>query len=315
MNADPRFTGLSSSFWAHVRWITEAVGYTARGSGVVRDVSITEMFGALSRLGRSVTALGTSSDPSDMALKLEEYFQFRAHVLNTHVRSDLMTASEAKCAFEEVKESVGAIPTGVEFRSKSTGAIHAVEYLVGDSRVRVPFNKQSGEKRQEAFLTGIVNLLVAAKLNGMQCDYDPHKIPTVFKDGELCYTFSRRYDGSFPDTQNPIAMWEIKEYYYTTTFGSKISDAVYITSLDGYEREELQRLTGVRIAHLVMVDAFDTWWLKGKSYLCRMVDILHMGHVDHLLFGKAVIRELPPIVDGWVSAYRQRSLGPKRTVI
>lgn len=36
-------------------------------------------------------------------------------------------------------------------------------------------------------------------------------------------------------------------YYYTTTFGSKISDAVYIASLDGYERDEIFNNTARRI--------------------------------------------------------------------
>lgn len=185
----------------------------------------------------------------------------------------------------------------------SKGEESAVEYHVGDSIVRVPLNKQKDEKKRESYLTGIVNLIVAERLNGLPCDYDPRKMTSVDHDGKLYQTFSRRYDGSFPSTRNPIAMWEIKEYYYTTTFGSKISDAVYITSLDGYEREELERGSGIKIHHLVMVDAFETWWGKGRSYLCRMVDILNMGHVDDILFGKEVIRELPQIADDWANHY------------
>jgi hypothetical protein len=104
-------------------------------------------------------------------------------------------------------------------------------------------------------------------------------------------------------------MWEIKEYYFTTTFGSKISDAVYITSLDGYERLDLERETGIKIHHLVMVDAYDTWWGKGRSYLCRMIDILHMGHVNEILFGREIIRELPSIVEGWVQEFESRYSG------
>ncbi|MGH9565995.1 MAG: DUF7687 domain-containing protein [Candidatus Angelobacter sp.] len=26
-----------------------------------------------------------------------------------------------------------------------------------------------------------------------------------------------------------------------------------------------------------MVDSAFTWWVKGRSYLCRIVDMLHMG--------------------------------------
>ena len=33
-----------------------------------------------------------------------------------------------------------------------------------------------------------------------------------------------------------MALWEIKEYYYTTTFGSRVADGVYETLLDGLEQ-------------------------------------------------------------------------------
>lgn len=310
MKADIRFTGQSISFWAYIRSISESLGYSVRGSSTVRDPSIPEMFTALEKLGQPTDTLGIPGKPSALALKLKEYFTLRADLLNGQVESDLMTADEAREAFEEVKERVGAKPTGVPILSKSTGNESAVEYAVGDSIVRVPLNKQKGDKKWEAYLTGIINLLVAERLSGLPCDYDPRKIPTVDSEGRLFQTFSRRFDGSFPSTHNPIAMWEIKEYYYTTTFGSKISDAVYITSLDGYEREDLERGAGIEIRHLVMVDAYLTWWGMGKSYLCRMIDILHMGHVHDLLFGREVIRELPALVDEWVSAYHQLQESP-----
>lgn len=158
----------------------------------------------------------------------------------------------------------------------------------------------------------MVNLLVAHGLDGRPCDYDPQKIPVVDHDGALYAALSRRMDGSYPSTTNPLAMWEIKEYYYTTTFGSKISDAVYITSLDGYERIELERATGINIEHFVVVDAYDTWWGKGKSYLCRMIDLLNMGHVDEVLFGREVRSRLPEMVAEWIKNSEQeqgRDLG------
>ena len=47
-------------------------------------------------------------------------------------------------------------------------------------------------------------------------------------------------DGGFPSITNPLAIWEVKEYYYTTTFGSRVADGVYETLLDGMEIEELE---------------------------------------------------------------------------
>ncbi len=302
MKSDPRFAGQSTSFWAYVRSISECFGYSLRG--IVCSPTISEMFAALDKLDQPTEKLGSLHQPSVFALLLQDYFIYRAGVLNDHVLSDLMNADEARVAFEEVKKSVGAKPSG-KLILNTKGNESAVEYIVGDSIVRVPMNKQKDEKRWESYLTGIVNLLVAERLSGLPCEYDPRRIPTVDHNGTLFQTFSRRYDGSFPSTRNPIAMWEVKEYYYTTTFGSKISDAVYITSLDGYERQDLKRGTGITIQHLVMMDAYKTLWVDGKPFLCRMIDILNIGHVDEILFGREVIRELPDIVDRWVETYKQ----------
>jgi hypothetical protein len=49
-----------------------------------------------------------------------------------------------------------------------------------------------------------------------------------------------------------------------------------------------------------MIDAHDTWWNQGKSYLCRVIDMLHMGYIDEVLFGNEVIERLPSLVAEWV---------------
>jgi hypothetical protein len=106
---------------------------------------------------------------------------------------------------------------------------------------------------------------------------------------------------------NPVAIWEIKEYYFTTTFGSRIADGVYETQLDGMELEELEASEGVTVQHLLIVDSHYTWWGGGKSYLCRIVDMLHMGHVDEVLFGYEAVERLPWIVKDWVAEYHART--------
>ncbi len=146
-------------------------------------------------------------------------------------------------------------------------------------------NKQKGDKKAPAYFTAIINMLIEAHVDGMPCDYNPQKLTTLTRDGVPLRTLARRVDGTFTSTVNPIAVWEIKEYYYTTTFGSRIADGVYETLLDGLEPEELREHENVDVKHYLMVDAYDTWWNQGKSYLCRIVDMLHMGYVDEVLFG------------------------------
>ncbi|MFZ5911680.1 MAG: DUF7687 domain-containing protein [Chloroflexota bacterium] len=36
-----------------------------------------------------------------------------------------------------------------------------------------------------------------------------------------------------------------------------------------------------------------------KSYLCRIIDMLHMGYLDEVLFDREVIERLPDLVTEW----------------
>jgi hypothetical protein len=166
-------------------------------------------------------------------------------------------------------------------------------------------NKQKGKKRTPAYLTGIINMLIEACAHGLPCDYDPHKLTVITRDGSPLRTLARRVDGAFPSAVNPIAIWEVKEYYYTTTFGSRVADGVYESLLDGMELEELRRIGRIHVRHYLMVDGKYTWWHCGKSYLCRLVDMLHMGYVDEILFGKEVLEGVPRLVKEWVAVARQ----------
>jgi len=167
-------------------------------------------------------------------------------------------------------------------------------------------NKQKGNKKAEAFLTGIINMLIEKNAGGETCDYDPRELTTITRDGAPLRTLARRVDGAFPSAINPVAVWEIKEYYYTTTFGSRVADGVYESLLDGMELEELREHEHIDVRHYLMVDAHFTWWICGKAYLCRLVDMLHMGYVDEVLFGEEVVDELPRIVSDWVRLAQRR---------
>lgn len=167
-------------------------------------------------------------------------------------------------------------------------------------------NKQKGSKKAEAYFTCIINMLIEANAKGFDCDYDPRQLTTFTYDGAPLRTLARRVDGAFPKAVNPVALWEIKEYYYTTTFGSRVADGVYETLMDGMELEELRHEENVDVKHYLMVDAHYTWWDCGKSYLCRIVDMLHMGYVDEVLFGREVIDEIPRIVREWVKLAKAR---------
>lgn len=123
-------------------------------------------------------------------------------------------------------------------------------------------NKQKGDKCHVAYLTSIVNILTECALrnaglfNGKKCfDDDPSNSLYVIDDDEyILGVASRRMDGAYPNLNNPKIVWKIKEYYGTTSFGSRGADGVYETQLDGYELEKFREITGRRIHHVLIVD-------------------------------------------------------------
>jgi len=271
MKPNDDFLHLSDQFWATVKFLGQQIGYTDRKSKEIKIPSPDEIQKELKKLNLFL-------DKNAFQL-LHPYFEYRAIALATITREKLMTGEKAKTLFEDSLRRLN--PT-----------------------CPIPKNKQSGEKKVPAYFTGLINMVIEANLEGISCDYDPRHLPFFTQNNKPIRTMSRRVDGAFPAIINPIAIWEIKEYYYTTTFGSRIADAVYETTLDGMELERLRESNGIAVKHYLMVDAYDTWWEMGKSYLCRIIDILHMGYADEILFGYEVIDRLPELVREWAKIYQ-----------
>jgi len=281
MRADPRFVRQPKAFWANVRTLSQDLGYTARGTGQVRIHSPPEMAASMGRLGLNTHHLVKGGRPTRLGADLEAYFRYRADVLNNFVEPRLMDAPEAKRLFAKMHARLSPC-------------------------CYIPTNKQKHEKAGPALFTGLVNMLIEANSAGIAVDYDPRKLTTVTRNGAPLRTLARRVDGAFPSAVNPIAIWEIKEYYYTTTFGSRVADGVYETLLDGVELEELREHEGIDVQHVLMVDSHYTWWECGRSYLCRIIDMLNLGAVDEVLFGKEILERLPTIVKKWVAAHKTK---------
>ena len=283
MKPDPRFVNQPKSFWAHVRAISQVVGYTAREKGVVKVPTVMEMRGAFDRLGLTSSNIAQEDGvPTELGRLLQEYYEHRADLLNNYVEPRLMDVERARKVFEDMHSALSP-------------------------SCPIPMNKQKGEKRAPAYFTGTVNMLIEANSEGHPCDYEPRELTTITRDGVPLRTLARWVDGAFPSAVNPVAVWEIKEYYYTTTFGSRVADGVYESLLDGMELEELREHEGVDIKHYLMVDSHYTWWECGRSYLCRILDMLHMSYIDEALFGYEVVERLPALVKNWVATASSRS--------
>lgn len=280
MQANPRFSRQTKPFWACVRVIGQAVGYTVRGQNSIKVPTLQEIHDAYAGLKLSTADLGTVAAPSPLAQELHAYFEYRADILKNLVAPRLMDVDAAKALFLQLKnEHQPTCP--------------------------LPLNKQKGEKKAEAYFTGIINTLIQANVGDNDCDYDPRTLTSITNNNSPLRTLSRRVDGAFPSAIDPVAIWEIKEYYYTTTFGSRVADGVYETLLDGMELHELFEHENRKVLHYLMVDSHYTWWVCGRSYLCRIIDMLNTGYVDEVLFGSEVVGRIPQIAQGWVTQLRE----------
>jgi hypothetical protein len=281
MKPNNDFIKLGKDFWANIKTISQEVGYTVRKGNQIKIPTIDEILNAYQTLGLNSLLIFSNNALTDYGEKLISYFKFRADLLNNYVKGLLLDAPEAKFIYEKL-------------------------FNVYKPQSPQPMNKQKGEKKARAYFTCLINMFIENKLHGLPCDYDPRELTTITKNKFPLRTLSRRVDGAFPSAVNPIAVWEIKEYYYTTTFGSRVADGVYETLLDGMELEEIYKNENINILHYLFIDSYNTWWNDGKAYLCRIIDMLHMGYVDEVLFGKEVIDSLSEIVDNWVEIFEKQ---------
>ncbi len=265
-----------------MRTISQEVGYTDRRTRSIRVPALDEVKEQFERLGLEACHIANvAGELTQFGQLLFAYFDYRADILNNTVQGQLMDKAAAQAEFKLLMARL-------------------------KPRCPLPMNKQKGSKKNYAFLTGIVNMLFEANIGDAPCDYDPRCLTTITKDAMPQRTLARRVDGAFPSVVNPVGIWEIKEYYYTTTFGSRVADGVYETLLDGMELEELEAATERKVHHLLFLDDHFTWWQCGRSYLCRMIDILHMGYVDEVIVGREVLTRLPEIAREWKLLYQKR---------
>ncbi len=277
MKANSKFKNLKKSFWADVRLISETVGYTVRNKNIVKVPDLKDIILSYKNKKLDINHIIINNKITNYGELLLDYFNYRAEILNLKVEKYLMNADEAKILFENLYSEI-----------KPPDKL-------------IPVNKQKGDKKKPAYLTSIVNMIIYKILKSDSFDYDPRNLTLITKKNIPLRTLARRIDGAYPSAKDPKAIWEIKEYYYTTTFGSRVADGIYESILDGLELEDLLEHEKIKVLHYLMVDAKYTWWDCGKSYLCRLIDMLNMEYVDEILFGKEVITELPNIVKYWIS--------------
>ena len=275
MRAFDEFKNESPSFWAAVKFVSEQLGYSKSGSINKYSEKDIENLWYQRRL----------SSYAGQIAHLKRYTDMRSDLLNGFVKANLMTGEEAKDKFE------------------SLYPMYKTQHFQCD----LPLNKQKGDMKQLAYFTAIINILAEKTIRDrtrntyeLGFDDDPRGLTYFYDNNEIIGASSRRFDGAYPSLNNPSIVWEIKEYYYNKSFGSRIADGVYETQLDGYVFRDLKRTYGYDVYHVLFVDSYHTWWDLGKSYLCRLIDTLNSGAVDEIIIGREVIDRWPELLSGFV---------------
>lgn len=280
MKPVPRFANLDRSFWALVKFVSEQLGYSERVKRGqpkrLRRYAIREVVDCLASRGLDSTLLASARTwkPTRLGGRLIDYLNTRARILESRVEPLLMDRQEARREFNALRRRL---------RPKCS----------------LPMNKQKGKKRHPAYMVGIVNMLTESALRSRRFDDSPKGLTVITRNRRLVRTLSRWMDGAYPSIVDPRAIWEVKEYYGTTTFGSRVADGVYESMLDGEELAEVRVAERRRVLHYLIVDDHFTWWEMGRSYLCRILDMLHAGQIDEVIFGREVLRRWPQIVRSW----------------
>lgn len=129
MKPAERFLKQPKHFWANVRAVSQETGYTDKHQRI-KAPTLQDIQAALGRARLSSTHI---VNPHGRATKLgktlHSYFRYRAEVLNGFVEPRLMDRASAKLEFERLRTRLCP-------------------------KCPLPMNKQTGEKKAPAYLTG-----------------------------------------------------------------------------------------------------------------------------------------------------------------
>lgn len=154
----------------------------------------------------------------------------------------------------------------------------------------------AGYHKSSKALVNTVDAVVyrECKKSGVPVNTNPQSRAALISDQHI-WVSPRRLDGAIPDLLNPVAIWEIKEYWGKTGGGSKMSDAIYELHLVGLELRMFEDEFDIHVNHYAIVDGRGQWNSR-KSDIRRAVDLLYSGILDELVVGKEVLTEWPRIV-------------------
>ena len=263
MRAFELFKREDKSFWFFIRFISEKLGYS--GNGSVYSYTVDQVEKLCERENIDVSP--------DRVRRAVLYSEMRAELLNNVIEKNLMNVDESSSIFEKMRGT-------------------------GKYKCKLTMNKQKGALKRVNYYTAVITMIAEGIIGGEE-NFDPNPRGLIYflNNKKVIGASSRRFDGAYPSIYNPKIVWEIKEYYYSKSFGSRVADGVYEAELDGYEFNEIYDRTGQKVYHVMFIDGHYTFWELGKSYLCKFIDILNMGLIDELIVGREVMTRWKEVLE------------------
>ena len=104
MKPNSRFFGRDRAFWAHIRLLSERLGYSTKKS--VRKYTLNEIVVCLHDNGLSTGHVWDQDArrPTEYGALLLDYLNFRSSTLENDIRPYLMNRDEAKQEFERLQK-------------------------------------------------------------------------------------------------------------------------------------------------------------------------------------------------------------------
>ena len=148
MLANKDYQKLPKHFWAHVKAISESMGYSDRSTGKLRRFDLTSITEGLKKYNLSTKHLNDPLLGKAYYEHIVNYLNYRANSLENEAEPNLMKREEASEIFNRLLKKL-------------------------KPKCKLPMNKQKGKKKHNAYLTCIVNMLTEKELGGCHFDEDP----------------------------------------------------------------------------------------------------------------------------------------------
>ena len=219
---------------------------------------------------------------ADVAALLLEYLDFRKAIWNTGEKL-LRTEEEAKAY---CKKQFNELPKTTQTRN---------------------LDHHQSSKAMVLTTTRLTEA-VCAEL-GVTVEPNPQR-RCVWVANDQLHVTARNLDGAIPGLVEPFLVWEIKEYWGTTSGGSKMSDAVYECALVGRELRDFEKRTKLHVEHAVLLDGKAQWTAR-KSDLLRFYDLYFQGLIDILIVGREIETEWQPVVRSAIRKHGLSSISRK----